>query len=495
MRHLSTRAGRDEGAALLMVLGITAVITALAVTATTLSINNLKNTTRDKQAGSALATSEAGVAEAIEYLRAGTALTSLTCMEPAPGGAHTGSCLDTTMSWTSKANPMQVPVDGTAGTTCQPSQTCYLVWISTVTPYNPPITRTGVYRIRSTGKFGNGPASRSVVVDVQAKPHPFPIGIFAETLDGSGGAGIHRESLFTNACVQGRAKDPDPDHMGADDDGPDANGGGLRFEGDRDLAHDQPPAAHSTAEIVTGNNCNRVNDQVHKSGQPCNTVLPDYYDQSGLGGALNSAAACYRKWVSPYGTGTTYPTTSKFTTADLQDVGYRPRGLSDSIYTALRTRATSAGTYFTNNNANPYSALDALGGGPAVLYYKVPAGQKVVLGPTNFPSAYLRQESDGPSCSGHTLVLVVEGGDLTLNSIGSGNSTPITGLAASIFVPDGAYAGAGGVWVIGTLFANNVKLSGTTDYRLDRCFVQNPPAALMDIRVTQFREDDTHDAP
>ena len=68
---------------MMLVIGIGAV-TAFAITATTLSMNNLKNTVRDKQANSALATSEAGVAEAIEYLRSAAKLGQLTCMEPVP---------------------------------------------------------------------------------------------------------------------------------------------------------------------------------------------------------------------------------------------------------------------------------------------------------------------------------------------------------------------------------------------------------------------------
>ena len=34
-----------------------------------------------------------------------------------------------------------------------------------------------------------------------------------------------------------------------------------------------------------------------------------------------------------------YPTTSKFTSADLQNYGYRPRGLTDAQYDALKTQA------------------------------------------------------------------------------------------------------------------------------------------------------------
>jgi hypothetical protein len=117
----------------------------------------------------------------------------------------------------------------------------------------------------------------------------------------------------------------------------------------------------------------------------------------------------------------------------------------------------------------------------------------VTLGPTNFPAAYLRTEQD-TGCTGNPVIIVVEGGDLTLNSIGAGNSGSVTGIATSIFVPDGAYAGQGSVWVIGTLWAKEGKLVGTQDFRLDKCFVKNPPSAIIDVQVEGFREDDSGNA-
>lgn len=470
----------DTGAALLTVLGIGAVLTAFAVTASTLSINNLRNTVRDKQATSALATSEAGVAEAIEFLRSSARLGSLDCMEPVPavdpGTSPAHPCYRTTMSWTSKKNPMQVPVDG-GSVPCQPSATCYKVWISTVTPYHPITSPTGTYVIHSTGKFGTGPASRSVEVKVDARPYPFPVGVFAERFTGSGGTGVSRESVFSLNCIEGRTSDV-------------SGTSGLRFSGDLDLAHDRPPSAHSVSDISTGN-CGQSSRYLHSAGSPCNTSLPAYYDRSGSGGDLTSTV-CHRRWTSPM-TGRKYPETSRFTTTDLQAAGYRPRGLSDSVYALLESRARAAGTYFESTTANPYNALNALGGAQAVLYYKVPVGSKVTLGPTNLPLVYNRQESD-TTCGGTTLIIVVEGGDLTLNSIGNGNTTPVTGLIASIFVPDGAYSGQGGVWIIGTLFAKEAKLAGTQDFRLDQCWVRNPPSAIVDVQVKSFREDDSGNA-
>lgn len=461
----------DDGAALLTVIGLVAVTTTLAVTAGTLSLNNVTNTTRDKQAGSALATSEAGVAEAIEYLRGGAALSELTCLEPAAGASPSGACLTNPAGWTSSTSPKQVRVDGGTGS-CLPAETCYLVWIGTVQKYDPPVTREGIYRIHSTGRFGGGPAQRAVEVEVKVKPVPFPLGVFGETLTGGGSTGLHRESLFTKACVLQRAPDS-------------SSGGGLRFDGGVDIAHDLPPAAHSSDRISTHTSCGSSR-AIHSSSQPCNPTYP--YDQSKEGGDLASTS-CYRAWTSPLGTGKRYPEKSSFTEDDLANYGYRPRGLSDEIYANLRSRAIAAGTYFTDRTANPYASLNAASPRQGVVFYDLSTFGKVTLGPTSFPSTYTRTSSDGPGCSTTSLTIVVVNGDLTLNSIGSGGSTP-AGLVASIFVPDGSYEGAGSVQIIGTMFAKEIKLTGTQDFTLDECFVQNPPSALLDVRVTAFEEDD-----
>ena len=379
------------------------------------------------------------------------------------------------MSWTSKANPMEVAVDG--GTVpCTVQQTCYRVWISTVTSYDPILSPKGTYRIHATGKFGNGPASRSVVVDVDAKPYPFPVGIFAEQFTGAGGAGVSRESVFSLNCIEGRASDT-------------SVGGGLRFSGTVDL---RTTSALGPLRERHQHWRELADEQVlAPAGTAVQHVIAG--DLGPVGGRRRSQrrqrCSMLEKWTSPI-TGKKYPQTSKFTSTDLQNAGYRPRGLSDDIYALLESRARATGTYFTDKNANPSAALTALAGAQAVLYYKIGAGEKVTLGPTDIPSIYTRPESD-TVCGGSSLVIVVEGGSLTLNSIGNGSASPVIGLVANIFVPDGAYAGQGGVWVIGTLFAKEAKLAGTQDFRLDKCFVANPPSAVVDVQAKSFREDDS----
>lgn len=476
MRIADGHRDSERGAALITTIGIVAVMTILAVTVANLSLNNLRNATRDKQSNSALATSEAGVAEAIEFIRSGQiGLSSLNCPEPPPNTAPSTACTTNPLPWANPVTPKEVRVDGGTGP-CLASETCYKVWIGTVIPYDPPAQLFGIYRIHSRGIFGNGPAERNVVTEVKVKPYPFPIGVFSETLTGAGGAEIRNESLFTFDCVEQRQKDSAP-------------AGGLRFNTSGvDLQWDLPPTAHSTQDIVTGNNCN--NSKIHTPAAACN---PDYmFDQSGSGGNLLSTS-CYRSWTSPY-TGKKYPDTSKFTINDLQTFGYRPRGLSDSIYSLLKSRAQASGTYSSNKNGTTpsggsvFTNLAALGGAQAVLYFEL-SGDKVTLGPGNIPDAYFRTENAGPSCSPSSLVIVVTGGGLTANSMGTQTSGDKK-LVTSIFVPDGSYDGAGNLPIIGTIFAKEMKLAGTADFRLDQCFVDNPPSSIIDVKMQRFFEDD-----
>ena len=463
----------DTGAALIPVIGIIAVMSILAATIATLSVNNLRNATRDKQSNSALATSEAGVAEAIEFIRSGTVgLAQLNC--PADDTTST-ACTANPLRWANPTNPMQVRVDGGTGN-CVAGETCFRVWISTVKAYDPPLVKEGIYQIHSSGEYGGGPATRDIITEIGVKPYPFPIGVFAESLTGAGGAEVRNESLFTFDCVEQRQSDT-------------SSAGGLRFNATGvDLQWDLPPTAHSVSDIVTNNNCN--NNKIHTPSQACNTTFP--YDQSGSGGSLTSTT-CFERWTSPY-SGNKYPQTSQFTIADLQTFGYRPRALSDDVYAVLKARAQASGTYTTDPGGGSgagdvFANLAALGGTQAVLFFDVSAGQTVTVGPGDIPSAYFRTENAASVCSPSSLVVVVAGGDLKANSMGSETSGGKK-LVTSVFVPDGAYDGAGNLPIIGTIFAKEMKLAGTADFRLDQCFVDNPPSSVIDIAALRFWEDD-----
>lgn len=487
LRRLRTE---DDGLGIITVVFLAAVLTALSITAVKVTVNNLDSTRRDRQSLAALATSEAGVSQALLFLRSGN-LAALTCVEPAPGATPGPTCQGASPSWISAANPQKVVIDSSVAT-CTVGTNCFEVWIGTVKPYvascperrDPAIgTCSGIYRIHSTGLAGGGPGARKLAVDVKVTPYPFPIGVFAESFSGNGTPGIHHESVFTNGCIMNRQRD-------------DQSGSGFQFDWDAannrpvlDLVYDQPASAHATGDISTSNNsCGSGSGggPIHRASiGVCNNDFK--YDQDGSGGPLTVGDNCYGAYTRS--DGTKYPTTSQFTSADLQTYGYRPRGLTDAQYDALKTQAQSQGTYDIDPSTvySTLSQLAAAGVTSPVLFWD---DRSVSLSLSDFPAPYKRDINTSASCASASVTVVVSGAGHDLNYQG-GNTSPF--LSASLFVPDGTITGQGGYNVIGTAFAKSIDLGGNPDYYMDQCFVSNPPGALLDAQVIDWREDDSKD--
>lgn len=478
----------DRGLGIVTVVFVAAVLGALTLVVTTVTFNNLENTRRDRQALAALSTSEAGVARAISHLRTGN-LGALKCDEPVGGGAPTDTdCLGTTESWISSVAPKQVRLDGTTGA-CTNSTDCYRVWIGTVKPYvpncpersaSPPEPCTGIYRVHSTGVSGNGPGARQVTADIEVQPYSYPLGVFAENFSGSGQLGVHKQSLFTNGCVQNRVSDS-------------SGASGVRFDWDSansrpvlDLVYDQPSTAHATGDISTSNNsCGSGSggQPIHNSTVKCNAAFP--WDQSGSGAPLATSSPCYGKYVRS--NGSVYPTTSAFTSAQLAQYGYRPRGLTDAQYDALKSQAVSQGTYnlATSGISARLTTVAAQGVTSPVLFWDTGS---VALKQADFPAAFSRALSTDGGCTSNSVTIVVVGGNLSYQG---GTSSPY--LTAALFIPDGLLTGTGGRNTIGTVFAQNIDLSGSVDFFMDQCFASNPPGAVVDAEVVDWRESDSSD--
>ena len=480
----------DRGVGMITVILVMAVLSALVLTATALTINNVENTRRDRQSLAAMATSEAGVAQAILHLRTGS-LSQLTCPEPPAGSAPGAGCTGATASWTSALNPKEIRLDGIAGS-CISQIDCFKVWIGTVRAYtprcaerrlSPPQGCFGIYRVHSLGVSGNGPGARKLAVDIKVSPYSYPLGVFSEqAFSGNGNVGIHSESIFTAGCMSNRQDDS-------------SAGSGTQFEYDSaagrsklDLFYDQPTAAHAVGNVSTSNtSCGSGSGggPIHTSAA-CNSTFK--YDQDGSGAVgtdLVSGDACYGKYVRS--DGSKYPLSSKFTLSDLQNLGYRPRGLTDAQYDALKAQAQGEGTYnlATSSVSAQLTNLVAAGVTSPVLYWDNGA---VSLGSGDFPASFKRAIDQTAGCASNSVTIVVIGSSLGYDG---GNSAPF--LVSAIFVPDGSLTGQGGINTIGTIFAKTVDLGGNPDFHLDECFASNPPGASLDAQVINFREDDGKD--
>lgn len=442
---LMERMRRDEGGvAMVTVLLVSSVLTALGITVTQVALSNLSNAGRDRVAGGALGAAEAGVTRAIAYINQHNT-NALSC-SPSCGANP----------WGNSGSPQVVSLpDGREAS----------VWVEVIQPYQPPTYKIGTYKVHSVGTAGAGPGKRTLEVTIEVKPMAFPLGIFTrDKLDNGGTGSVFGESVLSDSCIDNRDK--------------------LTFNG-TDAYYGIPAAAHSTKYITTANEpggCQnnlasvRTSDNkaIHRAAVgTCNSSYPYDQDNTPLGGPFPAGSACTS---AP----NQYTSSSLFNLDVLKDepYNYLPRGLTDAQYQLLRARAQSMGTYYTTNH--PPSWPSAATSSNPVLYFKIPAGTEVSI--QGELSSYAWH--DDPSCvSEHpSAVIVVEGGDLRLNA-----SATISG---AIFVPDGTMTYNGGAKLVGTVFAKQLKMTGNSQISLNDCYTRGTPGGVLDIRPVRFREVD-----
>ncbi|MDQ1699563.1 MAG: hypothetical protein QOG34_1426 [Frankiaceae bacterium] len=422
----------ESGIALVSVIMVVAMLTALGVLMVEVSTRNLTNSSADRVATSSLGAAEAGVAAAEGYLN--NVNPQLLSCSP--------TC--TTNPWGNSASPQSLTFPNGSAT----------VWIETVAGFS---QRSGTFKIHSVGRQATG--VRTVEQTVVVTPFNFPIGIYVDNKMNNGGtASVTNESVFSQDCIDSR--------------------GHLNFAG-IDPYYNIPAGAHS-AKYVTTKNWNSCPSSGSSDSQAlhgssfCNATYP--YDQDSMGGAFSSAA----NGASCSGAANQYTSTSSFTYQNLvNDYGYQPKGLTDEQYAALKARAQAQGTYFTSTsiptNLSPSTQYDP------ILYFDVNAGDTVTL--QNELAAYAYQSDPAGSCIQHpAVVLIVRGGDLKITS-----SAALTG---PIFVPEGTITYAGGANLVGTIWAANMTISGNANVGLTACYAAATPGGILNVNPTKFREVD-----
>lgn len=440
---------------MIMTLMVMALVTALATTVSVVTINNLQSSARAQQAGSALNAADAGLAQAVSYLR----------REGVRGLSCTPTC--TANPWGNETSPATVPVPGRAGQS-------YRVWIEALAPF--PANNPGRYRIHSTGRAA-GSASRMVTEDVAVTSGVIPEGIFAREIDGGGSASVQRQSIFSAGCVYDRAKI-------------------QMVTGEIDLAYGIPIGVHSARTITeaggANQNCSPDKKDIH-ANRPCNSEYP--YDQDARGGSLLGTPCA--------NTQTTAPTSKYYGAKDLDGAagnevigsfikdeasllklfGFSsPPGLSPSQLDVLRATAQAQGNY---SNTPTMSSPDESN---AVMFFELTGAN---LGGTvnlNNISGFTRNPGvgDTAACPTKSLTIVIKDGNATMNSNLS--------LVASLFLisdnPEFGQLtkGNGGADFVGTIFANRINLIGNVDLSTDLCFRANRSPALLDFSSSSYRE-------
>lgn len=440
----------DEGIAMMSAILIGAVLVAVSASVLAVSTSNLVNSGRDRSGLVALATSESGVAQAIEYLGS-----------DGVGGINCYPTTCPTGAWT-PGNPQTVSLSNGRS---------YQVSITPIQPYAPPTTKVGMYQIDSYGSAGAGPGKRHVVVKVTLSPYQFPIGVFAQTFNDAGAANVHTEMLFSTGCI--------------------INRNAIDFPNNNtilDPYYGLPPAVYTSGTITNSNQSSK-----------CGTKTDDIHATSTCS-SLGSTSAGYQSFDrDKYGgdlTGTTCATQStKYSPfssslmtdiASFIDVGKRPSGLTSSEYAALKYKAQQQGNYWTPSTIGSYTPPCAAspcsnGRSPypnAVVYFDMNGGTTL----SNEIKNIVGYEQS--TCGSRSIVIIVRNADVSLQDMN------VTG---AMFVPEGTVSINSHSTLEGTLYAKTVdKFNGTADFYLDPCWVSNTPGGLMNARIVNYHEDDRH---
>jgi hypothetical protein len=442
--HLGRTRG-DTGGAMLVTVMVGVILTGMGLTLARTSIANLDNAGRDRVSSGALGIAEAGVASAITHLRG--------------SGVH-HVCATCTYEWNVSSPKTLSFSGGTAQVT-----------IAAIERYRPPSVAVGRYLVRSVGATtGSSPGRRVVEQEVEVKPFAFPLGVYtAAKVNLGGNVEIQQESFFSGQCIDSRSKmtfvaGPDGNYI--------------------DPYNGIPAGAHS-ASYITDTNSNVCNNDleavrlkdggaVHRS----NTCHETYWaDQSALGGPFVSGTCAGRT----AGYGDYAKVGSAFDMDVLRDrYGFVPRGLTDDQFAVLKAKAKAAGTWFppgTTVFIPPASTVPGSAGYQPVVYIE---DRDLNLG-TEF-NGYAW--ADDPDCVGlhPSVLLIVERGSLKL-----GSSTVFTG---NIFVPDGDVSFSGSAKLTGTVFAKNLKFTGSGRIGLNDCAAQSTNGNLLTINKSRFREID-----
>jgi hypothetical protein len=458
---------------MILMMLVMALVLALGATATSVSIGNLRGSSSAQSAGTALDSAEAGIAQAMTYLRT--------------YGTRKLRC-----SPTCTTNPWNPPTASSPGSPVSANVAGGGRWEAWIKPI-PPNTASvpGKFLIHSTGTAG-GPAQRILETEVTVAPIDLPKAIFGRTINLVGGVNVQNMSVFSTGCVYKR------DHLNLD-----ATAG-------LDLAYGVPPGAHSS-QIITESNgsgqfCSGTARPIHNSLLGalgvCNTAYP--YDQDRLGGsfvsllnllpipllpsvcsALTGVDAYKPHYVGPGPTDV--DVSGSFIRDDaalFKSFGIKRPALSDAEIEQLRMTAQAQGNYYesTAGWSNPTAPH-------SVLFFDLGnAGSNRTVDLDQLSTSLfsrLKLDATSPLCLDASLLIVIVGGDAKLASN--------TQLAASIYLGSGAPYGKlqksnGTSNHIGMMYADTMDLTGTLNVSLDTCYLENPPPSLFSITPGTYRE-------
>lgn len=449
-------APRDQGASLIITMLVMVVAMVLGTTLLSVTVNNLGAARRSQDAASALDAADAGVTQAVTYLRRNGGR-GLRCAPSCTGNP-----------WGNQANPTRVELPGT-------TDQRYRTWIEPL----PTAADPAFYRVHSTGYSAEGVRAVQVDVELALLSIKLPLGVFARTVSGGGTADVQNENVYTTGCVYNRSK--------IDVDGVDPVTG-------------LPAAVHSTRVITdaNGNNatCSVDSKAIHKSST-CDPAYP--HDHDSIGGAWPTGSPCrngltqaqfdkYYRARDLNGDGSIDVNGSYVrdaaTLRELFDIDDDP--LQAAELETLKEVAKQQGTYFTTPAITKQSTE-----ANAVMYFDFTANPGGVVDLKDI-TTHRRADTTpltatDPRCKQESLLIVIEQGNARFNS----NPNLAASLVLASKAPYGEIIKANGTaGLIGTVFADKLNLVGTYESALDQCFISNLSPSIYDVSVSNYLEVD-----
>ncbi len=480
------RVMNERGVAMVTVLFIAAVLTAVSTAGVYVTIQEFRATSDDRRGAQSLAFAEAGIDQVLVRLRNGSLgwgdIAAAGCTVSTPDGTITYPPITLTGN-----------VAGSAGTYEA------VLTVSGACPATFPSPADGAreFAITSTGKQ---PAAQRVVRQViQVRPLGLPIAIYAiERVDGNGTTIMDSISMITEGVISKR------DQFGFS--GTDPYYSLWDFYGGSNSDTTKiPAAAHARGQITYGpassllehRNGFEPNCEANKNGTPEQSL----WDGSGTAQLDTLTRGC-PGWVSPGApapaTGT-WPPTSKFDEEALERVAPRPN-LSERDYQALRSAAKSNGIYCVPAPSNQLTCTYPGGSSTEnmtfednnpifstvakdfVFYVDFPTegdpygGSKTITWKRNVrPCSYDQAIS-------RSVVIVIRNGSISME----GGSY----IVGAMLIPEGMVTNKGEFTLEGTIIARRLDVRGSATFKMTPCWVNNLPGPFLDTIPATWSEID-----
>lgn len=432
----------DSGAALMMTLLVMVVVGGLATTITMMTVNNLQSASLARNVGVAVDAADAGVAEAVAYLK--TNSVKRLC----PVTATTNPVATTFSAFDLRTQTCGNNLAAAGRLSGQP----YAVLIGTLATYGP--STPGEYLIVSRG-YGPGLAQRLVVAKLRIQGiGAAPLAFQGNTVRFTGQTEMAGQSIFARGCVYKRDL--------------------LTMSGTD--AFGLPAAVHSEGSITedqgTDFSCPSPTKPIHPPDCPSTGNAANYrYDQDSRGASLTAGSPCL-----PIGIGLAtkyYPNGSKLNAGELESLyGVKHPPLTAEDIDNLKALAKTQGNYrTTGGTVTPI-------GDNAVMFYEN----------TDVSLSDIQGFRDTATCANRSLLIIVKGGNVTWTS---NSSTPL--IASVMVVTEDKQFLANGGGIIGSVYADKIVLGGAAavSSAARECAASNPSPKLLDFNLVSYREIDS----